>query len=182
MQEDTASPWKAASNSCEFAALLWKSFAWPGCGRQQCLCSGRDAISTHPIVSREAWKSWYSFLEVKQIWGKKNSWRVMAPMRAWQIWAWKAYKIQGCIRGCWNKEWTSAMIASNHDGKCPCSSPCGTEPVHPRDIFASSIIFHRIIQWPGLKRTTVLIQFQPPAMCRVASHQTRLPRPHPAWP
>jgi len=35
---------------------------------------------------------------------------------------------------------------------------------------------HRIIQWPGLKRTTMLIQFQPPAMCRVANHQTRLPR------
>jgi len=34
----------------------------------------------------------------------------------------------------------------------------------------------RITEWPGLKRTTVLIKFQPPAMCRVANHQTRLPR------
>jgi len=35
---------------------------------------------------------------------------------------------------------------------------------------------HRIIEWPGLKRTTMLTQFQPPAMCRVANHQPRLPR------
>ena len=35
---------------------------------------------------------------------------------------------------------------------------------------------HRITEWPGLKRTTMIIQFQPPAMCRVANHQTRLPR------
>ena len=34
----------------------------------------------------------------------------------------------------------------------------------------------RIIEWPGLKRTTVIISFQPPAMCRVANLQTRLPR------
>ena len=32
------------------------------------------------------------------------------------------------------------------------------------------------IEWPGLKRTTIIMQFQPPAMCRVANHQTRLPR------
>ena len=31
-------------------------------------------------------------------------------------------------------------------------------------------------QRPGLKRTTVLIPFQPPAMCRVANQQPRLPR------
>jgi len=35
---------------------------------------------------------------------------------------------------------------------------------------------HRIIEWPGLKRTTVIIEFQPPAMCRVTNPQTRLPR------
>ena len=40
----------------------------------------------------------------------------------------------------------------------------------------SSIISRNFIEWPGLKRTTMLIQFQPPAMCRVANHQTRLPR------
>jgi len=37
-------------------------------------------------------------------------------------------------------------------------------------------LFHRITEWPGLKRSTMLIQFQPPAMCRVANQQTRLPR------
>jgi len=35
---------------------------------------------------------------------------------------------------------------------------------------------HRITEQPGLQRTTVLIQFQPPAMCRVDKDQTRLPR------
>ena len=35
---------------------------------------------------------------------------------------------------------------------------------------------HRIIEWPGLKRTTMLIQFQPPAICRVTNQQPRLPR------
>ena len=35
---------------------------------------------------------------------------------------------------------------------------------------------HRTIEWPGLKRTTMIIQFQPPAMCRAANHQPRLPR------
>jgi len=35
---------------------------------------------------------------------------------------------------------------------------------------------HRVIEWPGLKRTTMIIQLQPPAMCRVTNHQTRLPR------
>jgi len=36
--------------------------------------------------------------------------------------------------------------------------------------------FHRTIEWRGLKRPTMLIQFQPPAMCRVANQQPRLPR------
>jgi len=34
----------------------------------------------------------------------------------------------------------------------------------------------RIIEWSGLKRPTMPIQFQPPAMCRVANQQPRLPR------
>ena len=38
------------------------------------------------------------------------------------------------------------------------------------------MVDHRIIQWPGLKSTTVLIQFQPPAVCRVSNQQPRLPR------
>jgi len=37
-------------------------------------------------------------------------------------------------------------------------------------------ISQRIIEWPGLKRTIMIIQFQPPAMCRVVNQQTRLPR------
>ena len=41
---------------------------------------------------------------------------------------------------------------------------------------APSCSSHRILEWPGLKRTTTLIQFQPPAMCRVANQQPRLPR------
>jgi len=36
--------------------------------------------------------------------------------------------------------------------------------------------FHRVIEWPGLKRATVITESQPPAMCRVSNHQTRLPR------
>ena len=36
--------------------------------------------------------------------------------------------------------------------------------------------YHRTIEWPGLKRTTMIIEFQPPAMCRVTNQQTRLPR------
>jgi len=34
----------------------------------------------------------------------------------------------------------------------------------------------RITEWPGLQRSAVLIQFQPPAMCRVTNQQTRLSR------
>lgn len=32
-----------------------------------------------------------------------------------------------------------------------------------------------MIGWPGLEGTAVLIQFQPPAVCRVPGHQTGLP-------
>jgi len=35
---------------------------------------------------------------------------------------------------------------------------------------------HKIIEWPGLKRTTIINWFQSPAMCRVTNHQPRLPR------
>jgi len=35
---------------------------------------------------------------------------------------------------------------------------------------------HSITEWPGLKRATVIAEFQPPAMCRVTNQQTRLPR------
>jgi len=43
--------------------------------------------------------------------------------------------------------------------------------------FSGKTVSHRIItEWPGLKRTTMLTQSQPPAMCRVANQQPRLPR------
>ena len=29
---------------------------------------------------------------------------------------------------------------------------------------------HRVIEWPGLERTTTIISFQPPAMGRVTNH------------
>jgi len=38
--------------------------------------------------------------------------------------------------------------------------------------------YHGMIEWPGLKRTTMLISFQPPAMCKIANQQTRLPQSH----
>jgi len=40
----------------------------------------------------------------------------------------------------------------------------------------SCCVLYHIIEWPGLKRTTMLMQFQPPAMCRVTNQQPRLPR------
>jgi len=41
---------------------------------------------------------------------------------------------------------------------------------------ARSCIRGGLIEWPGVKRTAKIIKFQPPAMCRVATQQTRLPR------
>ena len=46
----------------------------------------------------------------------------------------------------------------------------------PSSSFHVSPSYHRIIEWPGLKGPTVLIQFQPPAVCRVTNQQPRLPR------
>ena len=49
----------------------------------------------------------------------------------------------------------------------------------------TSLYHHRIIEWMGLKRTTMIIQFQPlpPLLCS-GSPTTRpgCPEPHPAWP
>ena len=39
-----------------------------------------------------------------------------------------------------------------------------------------TVMNHRITERPGLQRPTMLIQFQPPAMRRVANQQPRLPR------
>ena len=44
------------------------------------------------------------------------------------------------------------------------------------DTTCKHTIHIRIIEWPGLKRTTMIIWFQPPAMSRVTNQQTRLPR------
>jgi len=41
---------------------------------------------------------------------------------------------------------------------------------------ASGCFHLGILEGPGLQRTTMPIQFQPPAMCRVANQQPRLPR------
>lgn len=38
---------KAASNSCEFAALLQRSFAWPGVEMHHGSCSERDGVSAY---------------------------------------------------------------------------------------------------------------------------------------
>ena len=47
---------------------------------------------------------------------------------------------------------------------------------HLFNCFQGFVLFHRIIEWLGLKRTTTIISFQPSATCRVANQQTRLPR------
>uniref|UniRef100_A0A8V1A614 Coiled-coil domain containing 12 n=1 Tax=Gallus gallus TaxID=9031 RepID=A0A8V1A614_CHICK len=59
-----------------------------------------------------------------------------------------------------------------------CSSSCRNFPWHLflKEHPLLGMQLHRIIERPGLKRTTMLIQFQPPAMCRVANQQPRLPR------
>jgi len=37
------------------------------------------------------------------------------------------------------------------------------------------ILVLKVIERPGLKRTTMLVEFQPPAMCRVTNPHSRLP-------
>ena len=41
---------------------------------------------------------------------------------------------------------------------------------------------HRITEWPGLKRTTMLIQFQPLLCAGSPTSSPGCPEPHPAWP
>ena len=51
------------------------------------------------------------------------------------------------------------------------------DPISTFYFFLNAVnLDHRITEWPGLQRSTVLIEFQPPAMCRVANQQPRLPR------
>jgi len=66
---------------------------------------------------------------------------------------------------------------------CSCHSPVSSLCSEPAPIAILDLCSpvsggkcHRIIEWPGLKRTTMIILFQPPAMCRVANQQPRLPR------
>ena len=61
------------------------------------------------------------------------------------------------------------LLSSGH-----CYFFIATKFGHRKDPF--QLLNHRTIGWPGLKRTTMLIQFQPPAMCRVTNQQPRLPR------
>jgi len=41
---------------------------------------------------------------------------------------------------------------------------------------ASSVNYHKIIEWLGWEGTAKITQFQPPAMGRAVTHQLRLPR------
>jgi len=52
----------------------------------------------------------------------------------------------------------------------------GSVTLHLNSLCETELENHRLIEWPGLKRTTVITLFQPPAVCRVANHQPRLPR------
>ena len=58
----------------------------------------------------------------------------------------------------------------------PLSKGNATQSSVNSQLLADSRNHHRILEWPGLKRTTMIIEFQPPATCRVANHQTRLPK------
>ena len=66
----------------------------------------------------------------------------------------------------------------------PLPSEWSLQQIHIPSIYSQGcqigLKSHRMIESiterPGLQRTTVLIQFQPPAMCRVANQQPRLPR------
>ena len=73
---------------------------------------------------------------------------------------------EGCLRG------VCAFFCLHHNFQLPSSK----KRFYSRSAALQSHKVHRIIEWPGLKRTTMLIQSQPPAMCRVANQQPRLPR------
>ena len=43
-------------------------------------------------------------------------------------------------------------------------------------------LYHRTIEWPGLKRTAMIIWFQPPPLCAGSPTTTPgCPEPRPAW-
>lgn len=59
--------WQAASNSCELAALVWKSFAWIDTRMPHCMCSQPDCISSyHHRVPRDTEELGF-ISDVKQI-------------------------------------------------------------------------------------------------------------------
>ena len=53
---------------------------------------------------------------------------------------------------------------------------CHSHTIHFICRIGFSLSCHSIIEWPGLKRPQCSSCFSPPAMCRVANQQTRLPR------
>ena len=77
----------------------------------------------------------------------------------------------------------------SHSQQLHCNSPCTgvRKQKHGRKLTKIGRMNHRIVEYPGLKRTTMLIYFQllqamqqlhsfPHAMGRVTNHQTRLSR------
>ena len=67
-------------------------------------------------------------------------------------------------------------LSSSIFTNCICSTCIMKSSCSYSCLFLLLKIIEWIIERPGLKRTTMIIQFQPPAMCRVTNHQTRLPR------
>ena len=80
--------------------------------------------------------------------------------------AWELLSLPG-LGSAWYRTWFT-LNSSSH----------GVEGGFPRAALGPLLLtytVHRITEWPGLQRTTMLIQFQPPAMCRIANQQPRLP-------
>jgi len=85
------------------------------------------------------------------------------PSQLWQEWEGEQ-RLAGVGEGMWLKAGMRNDCWEAGRGKLWVSSVCDPSTAH------------RITEWPGLKRPTMLTQFQPPAMCRVANQQARLPR------
>jgi len=65
------------------------------------------------------------------------------------------------------------LCKARWQGQCMVRQPLCTDD---GGVCNQSLSYHRITEWPGLKRTTMIIEFQLPAVCTFANHQTRLPR------
>ena len=70
---------------------------------------------------------------------------------------------------------TSPRLAPRRS-QMPPALRLGLQAVAGDEQGTSAATHHRVTEWPGLKRPTVLIPFQPPVMCRVTNQQPRLPR------